>query len=483
LGWSDGFLAGDLETKPAVGKEDGMEVRVQIGERVRARRFPEGPVLIGQHAAADLQLPGAVGVNRRHAVVVKYLGGWTIHDLHSVNGVYVNGKRTRRADLAPGDEIKIGKALLVWVGDGSEPKGPTQSDDWSSVLDGGAERAVFASRCRLTIDLPGGVQQDFETAADCIIGSSPRATVRIAEPGVSSLHCLLARDSGAWYLHDLRSDSGLIHNGRRLRTISLTDGDAVIAGPAKLTIRLLRDAMPVKTPPPISPFDSGSFDQSSGGSSGNLLLPPGDELGSAVDIGAIQIPAEALELAKQARRAFMAEKHESAVDLMSLACELSPWTATFRKHLRFFQIKACRRAPSDSPGQLLSLAWHQTRARRAVTKRKWEAALARCERGLRHDPWNRGLLMLEAAVFEEKKLFDQALWSLQSARRRNPSDPRICRPAAKLFHHLGAYDRSVACWQIVAKAYPHSREIEDSLRRVMVEKTVGGGGRLQKRSD
>ncbi|HVJ82562.1 MAG TPA: FHA domain-containing protein, partial [Planctomycetia bacterium] len=143
-----------------------MEVRVQIGDRVRARRFPEGPVLIGQHSAADLQLSGAIGVNRRHAVVVKYLGGWTIHDLASMNGVHVNGKRTRRAEISAGDEIKIGKALLTWVGDGSEPKAATTSDDWSAVLDGGGERAVFASRCRLTIDLPGGVSQDFETATD-----------------------------------------------------------------------------------------------------------------------------------------------------------------------------------------------------------------------------------------------------------------------------------------------------------------------------
>jgi pSer/pThr/pTyr-binding forkhead associated (FHA) protein len=56
-----------------------------------------------------------VTVSRRHAALVKASGGWTIEDLGSLNGTYVNRRRVERAHLADGDEVQIGKYRLTFL--------------------------------------------------------------------------------------------------------------------------------------------------------------------------------------------------------------------------------------------------------------------------------------------------------------------------------------------------------------------------------
>ena len=47
-----------------------------------------------------------------HAVVERALGGWTVRDLGSKNGVIVNGERTAQRTLADGDWIEVGETFL-----------------------------------------------------------------------------------------------------------------------------------------------------------------------------------------------------------------------------------------------------------------------------------------------------------------------------------------------------------------------------------
>ncbi|HEX4451274.1 MAG TPA: sigma 54-interacting transcriptional regulator [Kofleriaceae bacterium] len=47
-----------------------------------------------------------------HAVIERALGGWTLRDLGSKNGVIVNGERTTQRALADGDWIEVGETFL-----------------------------------------------------------------------------------------------------------------------------------------------------------------------------------------------------------------------------------------------------------------------------------------------------------------------------------------------------------------------------------
>ncbi|HVK06878.1 MAG TPA: FHA domain-containing protein [Armatimonadaceae bacterium] len=68
-------------------------------------------VTVGRDAANSLPLPLDTTVSRRHARFAPGgSGGWEVVDEGSSNGTYVNGRKTDRQTLQPGDEVQIGSA-------------------------------------------------------------------------------------------------------------------------------------------------------------------------------------------------------------------------------------------------------------------------------------------------------------------------------------------------------------------------------------
>jgi hypothetical protein len=56
-----------------------------------------------------------VTVSRRHAAIVHRDDRWSIEDLGSLNGTFVNRRRVESATLEDGDEIQIGKYRLTFL--------------------------------------------------------------------------------------------------------------------------------------------------------------------------------------------------------------------------------------------------------------------------------------------------------------------------------------------------------------------------------
>ncbi|MCW2966427.1 MAG: domain containing protein [Solirubrobacteraceae bacterium] len=69
---------------------------------------------IGRGFQADVQLDDH-SVSHRHAVLVSSPVGMILLDDTSTNGTYVNGRRTTRALLQPGDEITLGRVALRYT--------------------------------------------------------------------------------------------------------------------------------------------------------------------------------------------------------------------------------------------------------------------------------------------------------------------------------------------------------------------------------
>ncbi|MCU1674366.1 MAG: domain containing protein [Frankiales bacterium] len=68
----------------------------------------------GRHPESDIFLDD-VTVSRRHAEFVRDGEGFTVRDVGSLNGTYLNRGRIDAASLAGGDEVQIGKYRLVFL--------------------------------------------------------------------------------------------------------------------------------------------------------------------------------------------------------------------------------------------------------------------------------------------------------------------------------------------------------------------------------
>lgn len=87
---------------------------VQRGPNAGARfLLDDEQVSVGRHPDSDIFLDD-VTVSRKHAVFSRAEDGYSVKDVGSLNGTYVNRNIVEEAQLAPGDEVQIGKFRLVY---------------------------------------------------------------------------------------------------------------------------------------------------------------------------------------------------------------------------------------------------------------------------------------------------------------------------------------------------------------------------------
>jgi pSer/pThr/pTyr-binding forkhead associated (FHA) protein len=84
------------------------------GRRPQVFRLLQPSVIIGRGKGTDLLLPD-ISVSRHHARVERVGDdGYRLVDLGSQNGTKVNGQKVDTYDLKRGDELQIGKFLLIY---------------------------------------------------------------------------------------------------------------------------------------------------------------------------------------------------------------------------------------------------------------------------------------------------------------------------------------------------------------------------------
>jgi hypothetical protein len=70
-------------------------------------------VTIGSVPGNNIVLPDPA-VSKKHAGIRRAAEGYELADLGSTNGVYVNGQRTAKRVLVPGDVIRVGQSEMVF---------------------------------------------------------------------------------------------------------------------------------------------------------------------------------------------------------------------------------------------------------------------------------------------------------------------------------------------------------------------------------
>lgn len=87
----------------AVGADDGLTFRV----------MPGGIKTLGRAVRADFIVEAPL-VSRLHCRFTAHASGdLEIEDLRSTNGTFVNDRRVKRASLAAGDRVRVGRVELA----------------------------------------------------------------------------------------------------------------------------------------------------------------------------------------------------------------------------------------------------------------------------------------------------------------------------------------------------------------------------------
>jgi two-component system NtrC family sensor kinase len=101
----------------------------------------EGAITIGRESGNFVQLDDNE-VSRRHAEIRRVEGRFVVGDLKSSNGTYVNNRKVERADLTSGDQIQIGRTVMVYSKDRDDERviglvdivAPTNNADGSRIV-------------------------------------------------------------------------------------------------------------------------------------------------------------------------------------------------------------------------------------------------------------------------------------------------------------------------------------------------------------
>ena len=119
MGSLDEVLEGDSEVVPsrvAGSLPPGMALLVvRRGPNAGARFLLDHDLTTsGRHPDSDIFLDD-VTVSRRHAEFHRGVNAFTVRDVGSLNGTYVNRERVESATLSNGDEVQIGKFRLMFI--------------------------------------------------------------------------------------------------------------------------------------------------------------------------------------------------------------------------------------------------------------------------------------------------------------------------------------------------------------------------------
>lgn len=174
----------------------------------------------------DLILDKDGMVSKRHAKITLGADGFTISDMNSTNGIWVNGERTESHLLRDGDLIRLGATELVFRESGQ------------SAIKSRLSAVATSSRPRL---VSGG--EEFLLASEMVIGRGLTSDIRFGDPTVSGTHAkVFSNDGMEFYIEDLGSQTGTSVNGVQVirgSAVALHPGDQIKLG--EVTLRYERD--------------------------------------------------------------------------------------------------------------------------------------------------------------------------------------------------------------------------------------------------
>ncbi|HYE18229.1 MAG TPA: FHA domain-containing protein [Tepidisphaeraceae bacterium] len=196
---------------------------------------PTGPVtltkracVIGRVAGVHLRVQSRL-VSNVHALLVSGRDGRAyVRDLASRNGLLVNGRAVREAELRPRDVVRLGPCELMC--------------DAGFAGAAGAGWADGAPAARVVVDHGAGgagasIPIDGHTL---LIGRRPGCDVRLDadDDAAEGVHAVVFERDGRRFVRDLNSERGIAVNGVPVRQAELSPGDDLTVGRTRVRYEL-----------------------------------------------------------------------------------------------------------------------------------------------------------------------------------------------------------------------------------------------------
>ena len=205
--------AGAAPTGPAylVRRDSGAEVALDR-DLVGLGRGPDNHVVVPDPRAS-----------RRHALIQREGASYTIEDLDTANGTWVNGRRiAERTPLRGDDVIQIGATEFTF----REPQAAAAMPEVIPMRGARLLRASTGEEIALDRDLVS-------------IGRGAQNQIVVPDPSASRRHALLQREGEAYWIEDLGAPNGTFVNEQRVTgRAPLNHGDEIRIGGAEFTFQL-----------------------------------------------------------------------------------------------------------------------------------------------------------------------------------------------------------------------------------------------------
>ncbi|MEV5319947.1 FHA domain-containing protein [Streptomyces sp. NPDC052687] len=204
-----------MAERPAASTAPELVLETETGITVMT---PAHDYRVGRDPLSDIAFDDD-RVSWHHAVLRPEDDHWTLHDQHSTNGTYADGRRVHQWGVGPGTVIRLG----------SPTDGPRIV--LSTVTGPAAQRPAGVSRPALTHTFrhPAGVRP--LTTRTVRIGRAADNDLVVDDLIVSRHHAeLRARTDGGYEIADLGSHNGTYLNGTRVTSAAVHPGDIVGIG-------------------------------------------------------------------------------------------------------------------------------------------------------------------------------------------------------------------------------------------------------------
>ena len=228
-------------------------------------------------------------ISRQHARFIPTAEGWSIEDLASANGTFMDGQRVKEFRVTRPAVLRLGDpdgGVVVEVepvlSESAEPEDPGET-----VAMAAASVAVAAPSIEQTTSIRvkfDGREFTFTGRDPLTIGRNEQSTLHSDDRRVSRAHARLQQEGDAWVLTDLGSSNGTYIEGRRVTRVDITLAVTVKLGDP-------REGVPLELEPAEPPLDVTSLlparDESTDGTRAAIVgaLRAVHEVGQTVRIG------------------------------------------------------------------------------------------------------------------------------------------------------------------------------------------------------